>query len=267
VVAVQTQARIFRIELPEVDVPEGPALEYAKGNRLDLQNRLGQATDSWRKVTVAANALRGGVNLVGTVNLATDPDHNRPFNFASEANSYTVGLQLDAPLNRMAERNAYRASLITYQRAKRAFVALSDQIELQVRQDLRELARLRSSFGIARQQVLAAARQYENARLTLVGPRDRRNAGDATTLNLLQALSSLQAARNALAANYIQFEQRRLQLLLDLEELQLDERGFPANAAPRIPDKSSDREARNPSPPRPGPAARQPLPPPRPVGP
>jgi hypothetical protein len=264
VIAVQTQSRIYRIELPEVDVSEGPALAFAKSYRLDLQNRLGQATDAWRKVRVAANALRGGVDVVATANLASDPDHDNPFNFAAEANAYTVGVQIDTPLNRQAERNAYRASLITYQRAKRGYVALSDQVELQIRQDLRELGRTRSSFAIARQQVLAAARQYENARLTLLGPRDRRAANDATTLNLLQALSNLLAARNALAANFVLFEQRRLQLLLDLEELQLDDRGFPTNASPRLPGRPGGGrdEAGTPAPGEP-----RPLPPPRPAGP
>lgn len=274
VIAVQTQSRIYRIELPEVEVQEGPALQYAKENRLDLQNRLGVATDAWRRVTVAANALRGDVNVVATANLATDPDKDNPFNFAAEANAYTVGLQLDAPLNRLAERNVYRASLIGYQRAKRGYVELSDQIEFQVRQDLRELARTRSAFAIARQQVLSAARQYENARLSLVGPQARQGgANDATTLNLLQALSTLQQARNALAANFVLFEQRRLQLLLDLEELQLDARGFPTNASPRTAgggDAGRRDGAGNPGPqpnsPAPGVGAPGPLPPDRPGG-
>lgn len=261
-VAVQTQSRIYRIELPDVDVPEGPALAFAHENRLDLQNQLAQATDAWRKVAVAANALRGGVDVTASTNLATDPAGSRPFNFSSEFNSYAVGLQFDAPLNRLAERNNYRASLITYQRAKRAYVALSDQIEFQVRVDLRELDRTRSSFAIARQQVLAAARQYENARLNLIGPRDRRAANDTTTLNLLQALSNLLAARNALAANFVSFEQRRLQLLLDLEELQLDDRGFPLNAAPRPAGRAGDPDPAAGPGPAPGP-----LPAPRPAGP
>lgn len=239
--AIQTQSRIYRIELPEVDATEAPALAFAKEHRLDLQNRLGHTTDAWRRVAVAANALRGGVDVVATANLATDPERKQPLNFSSELSSYTVGLQFDAPLNRLAERNVYRANLIDYQRAKRSFVELSDRIEFQIRQDLRELERTRSSFAISRQQVLAAARQYENARLNLVGPRDRRAANDATTLSLLQALSNLQAARNALAANFVLFEQRRLQLLLDLEELQLDDRGFPINASPRSPSGPGDR--------------------------
>ena len=148
-------------------------------------------------------------------------------------------MQFDGPLNRLAERNAYRASLITYQRAKRAYVALSDRIEFADPPGPAQLTRLRASFEIARQQLLSAARQFENARLTLFGPRQqaRRAANDATTLNLLQALSNLLDARNALVGSYISFEQQRVQLLLDLEALQLDQRGFPTNVPARTPDR------------------------------
>jgi outer membrane protein TolC len=246
VLAVQTQARIYLIELPEVDAEEAPALAFAKANRLDLMNQLGTVTDAWRKVTVAANQLRSDLNVVATANLGTDPDTKNPFNFASEASKYTAAVQFDGPLNRQAERNVYRASLVTYQRARRGYMALSDTIEFQVREDLRQLRRLRVTFEVSRQQLLSAARQFENARLTLLSPQ-RRGANDTTTLNLLQALSTLLGARNGLAASYINYEQQRVQLLIDLEALQLDPRGFPTNAAPRTPD-AADRPGDLPEP-------------------
>lgn len=256
--AVQTEARIYLIDLPRVEVKECDAVAYAKGNRLDLQNRLGLVTDAWRKVWVAANALQGELDVVATANLGTDRDGLNPFNFAAENSSYSVGLRIDGPLNRLAERNAYRASLITYQRAKRAYVELADQIEFQIREDLRQLSRLRVGFGTARQQLLSAARQYESARLTLLGPRDRRSANDTTTLNLLQALSALLSARNALATNYINFEQRRVQLLLDLEALQLDHRGFPTNDPVPPADPPAARDPGEPPDPRPVTPAKPP---------
>lgn len=270
VVSIQSQARVYRIELPAIGFEPDAAMDFAKANRLDLQNALGGVTDAWRKVTVAANALRGDVTVVASANLATDPDHRDPFNFAAEASTYTVGLQLDAPLNRLAERNVYRASLVNYQRAKRDYMALSDAIEAAVRQDFRQLNRLRAGFEIARQQLLSAARQYENARLTLLGPQNRRGANDATTLNLLQALTNLLSARNALAQNFIAFEQQRVQLLLDLEYLQLDPHGFPTNASPQRPLASGPASGgagrADPLPAQPAPAA-EPLPAPRPAKP
>jgi outer membrane protein TolC len=231
VLAVQTQARIYLIELPEVEYGEAESFTLAQQNRLDLQNQLGAVTDAWRQVRIAANALKSDLNVIAEAELATDPDHDKPFNFAAEASRYAIGLRFDGPLDRRAERNAYRASLIAYQRAKRDYVKLSDEVELQVREDLRQLNRLKVGFEIARQQLLSAARQFENARLVLLfGPREKRTANDTTTLNLLQALSSLLDARNRLVASYINFEQQRVQLLLDLEVLQLDSRGFPLHA-------------------------------------
>ncbi|MCI0381056.1 MAG: TolC family protein [Gemmataceae bacterium] len=227
VITLQTQARTFLIELPEVEVRETEALDVAKENRLDLQNRRALVTDAWRKVKVAANALHADVNVVAEANLGTDPDGKNPFAFSAQASRYAVSLRFDGPLNRQAERNAYRASLITYQQARRAYMELSDQVEFQIRQDLRQLRRLRLGFEISRQQLLSAARQFESARLILVGPREKRNANDTTTLNLLQALKTFLDARNAFVASYINFEQQRIQLLLDLETLQLDQRGFP----------------------------------------
>ncbi len=230
ILAVQTQSRIYLIELPEVNVKEADALAYAKENRLDLLNQLGTVTDSWRKVTVAANALRSDLNVVGNANVVTEPGRNNPVAFTSDASRYSIGLQFDGPLNRQAERNAYRASLITYQRAKRGYMALSDRIEFAIRQDLRGLTRQRAGFEISRQRVLSAARQFENERINLFRPQQQ-GQGAATTLTLQQALSNLLDARNNLASSYFTYEQQRVQLLLDLEALQLDQRGFPTNVA------------------------------------
>jgi outer membrane protein TolC len=227
IIAIQTQAKIHLIELTDVNLPADVALMQAKESRLDLMNQLGAVTDSWRKVTVAANALKADLNLVASANFGTDPDHLDPFNFAAEASTYQVGLQFAGPLNRLAQRNAYRLSIINYQRARRGYMALSDTIELQIRRDLRNLNQLSVGFEISRQQLLSAARQYENARIILLGPREGRSANDTTTLNLLQALDKLVGARNGLAQNYINYEQQRVQLLLDLEALQLDPQGFP----------------------------------------
>lgn len=237
VIAVQTQSRIYLIELPEVEMKEAEALAYAKQNRLDLQNQLGTVTDFWRKVTVAANALRSDLNIVANADVVTEPGRNNPVAFTADASRYSVGLQFDGPLNRVAERNAYRASLITYQRAKRNYVELSDQIEFAIRQDLRGLARQRAGFEVARQRLLSAARQFENERINLFRPRQQAGGSDATTLSLLQALSTLLDARNALAGSYFTYEQQRIQLLLDLEALQLDQRGFPTNVPARTPDR------------------------------
>jgi outer membrane protein TolC len=232
-VAAQTQARIYLIRLPEVSVEETSAIAEAKENRLDLQNRQAQVTDSWRKVTVAANQLQADFNIVANANLISDPNSTNPFNISNDLSRFSVGFQFDGPLNRVAERNAYRASLINFQRSRRNYMQLSDQIEQQIRSNIRSLRLQRVSFEIARQSLIAAARQLENEQLLLSAPVQAAggSAGDAT-LRKLRALDQLLSARDQLAGSFIRYEQQRIRLLLDLEALQLDSRGFPSNASP-----------------------------------
>jgi len=227
-IAIETVLRINNIELPTVDETEEAAIEYAKENRLDLKNAKAAVTDAWRRVRVAANRLRGDLNLVGSANLGTDPLSGNPFAFTAAQSRYTVGLNFEAPLNRLAERNVYRQSLIDYQQARRVYMALSDRIEQQVRRDLRQLSIQRLSFEISRQNLISSARQFAGARNEILNPK-KELRGTTATRDILDALRSLLDARNALAQSYIGYEQLHVQLLLDLERLQLDSRGFPSD--------------------------------------
>lgn len=223
--AIQTVMRINAIELPTIEDDEQAAVAEALANRLDLMNAKARVTDAWRKVWVTANALRSGLTVNGSVQLGADPASGNPVGFSAEQTRYTVGFNLDLPLNRFAERNSYRSSLISYQRARRAYMALADSISQQIRLDLRQLRIERLSFEIARQNVISAARQVESARSQILNARD--TTGTSSTLDILDALNSLLQARNALARSYISYEQLRIRLLLDLERLRLDERGLP----------------------------------------
>jgi outer membrane protein TolC len=234
-VSIQAQIRINRIELPAVTWTEADALAFARANRLDLQTEQAQVTDAWRKVLVAANQLRSELNVVGNANLATPIDsRTNVINFTADEARYAVGVRFDGPLNRQAERNAYRAAQIAYQQARRSYMLLSDQVEQAVRQDLRLLELQKVNVEVARLTVISAARQLEAARQQNLrgGPEAGRQSG---TLDILNALNALLNARNALAAGYISYEQLRVQLLLDLEALQLDPHGYPSDERRSLP--------------------------------
>jgi outer membrane protein TolC len=253
-IAIQTVMRIQAIELPSFEDDEARAIEEALANRLDLMNAKARVTDAWRKVWVAANGLRAGLNVQGSVSLGADPASGNPVAFAAQNTRYTVGLNLDLPLNRFTERNAYRASLINYQRARRAYMALEDAIRQQVRLDLRQLRIERLSFEIARQNVISAARQVESARNQILNARD--TTGTSSTLDILDALNALLQARNALARSYISYEQLRIRYLLDLERLRLDERGIPIDEFPGASADDSRSAERDSPQPEPTPAAK-----------
>lgn len=258
----QTLARIYRIELPAVAADEAAAVAEAKANRLDLMNRQATVTDAWRKVIVAANALRSDLTFTSTLALNTEPGAHNPFAFGNDFTRLSVGLQFDGPLNRLAERNVYRAALVAYQQARRDYMELSDQVEQQVRLNLRSLRQARLSFEIARQQLIAAARQVANERILLNAPPrvQQQGGGGDPTLRTLQALAQLNSARNNLAGTFIGYEQLRVQLLLNLEALHLDDRGLPTNVSP--PDDPRRAGAARPGTPGMDPSGPPPTPPP-----
>jgi outer membrane protein TolC len=237
---IQTQVRVYLIRLRPVQYEEKAAIAYAEANRFDLMNQRGRVVDAWRQIKVAANSLEAVANVSFNANIATKPGGSNPVDFRASASSYSVALQLQAPLDRQAERNLYRMSLITYEQARRAFMALDDQIQQAIRQDLRTLELERLSFEIARQSLVAAARQVEAAR-------DRvlivENAADTTlTQNILNALNNLLSAKQLLISSWVSYETTRVQLLLDMEALQLDARGIIINEPDNRPGQSNQSD-------------------------
>lgn len=221
---MQTQIRAYLIELKPAEFEEDEAIGEALSNRLDLMNRRAEVVDSWRGIRVAADRLQSDLDFFVDADIATDPDTANPLKFSAEASRYRVGVRLDGPLNRKAERNAYRAQLIDYQRARRQFIASRDEIVRAVRRNLRELTADRLNFEISRQSLITAARQVELARIQLLAP--GQSGDSSTTQDALNALNSLLEAKNALISVWVTYETDRLLLLLNTEALQLNERGL-----------------------------------------
>jgi outer membrane protein TolC len=197
-------------------------------------NLRGRVVDAWRKIAVTASALKAGLNVTATANVATKPGADAPFDFRASASTYTVGAQFDGPLNRYAERNAYRASQIAYQQARRNFMALEDQIDSSIRLDMRTLEQERLSFSIARLALITAARQYEAAtdRLLL----SERGQDQTATLDILQSLRDVLAAKSQLISTWTNYQSTQIQLLFDMDALQVTPRGVPADEPDNEPD-------------------------------
>jgi outer membrane protein TolC len=220
---IQTQVRVYQIRLKPVYFNLQTATEYASKNRLDLMNENGRVVDAWRQLAVTANQLKAGLNVVFDGNLNTQPGSTNPIDFRQSASVYSIGFQFDGPLNRLAERNAYRASQIAYQQERRTYMALDDEIQRTVRLDLRSLRADRLNFDITRQSLISVARSVEAAREKLVV---EGAANPTSTLDILNALTNLLTAENSLISNWVSYEQDRIQLLLDTEALQVDEQGM-----------------------------------------
>lgn len=219
---LQTQIRLFLLDIEPRAIEEEAAITFAHQNRLDLMNRKATVVDAFRRVEVAADRLQSDLSVTGGVALGSDPSKNSPVRFDSSANRYSVGVEFDGPLNRLNERNQYRASQVAYQQISREYIADRDRVANEVRSVLRQLELSRLNFQIARQQLVAATRQVESAQLEL---RTAQDADSNLTLFLLQALQGMLDAKNNLISNWAQYRIQKMQLFTALEMLYLDESG------------------------------------------
>jgi outer membrane protein TolC len=132
---------------------------------------------------------------------------------------YAALLSLDLPIERTAERDAYRNSLISLERATRSVQRLEDQIKVAIRDELRTLLESRESLKIQAQSVVVAEKRVDSAQLFL-------EAGRAQIRDLLEAQDALLSARNDLTSAVVSYRTAELQFQRDLELLKITKEGL-----------------------------------------
>lgn len=228
--AVQAGLRSELITIQDFHMSQEEAVQLALENRLDLMNARGRVMDARRQMEVAANRLEAVLNVVATGDVGTSGG-NKPFDFRGDQSTFRAGVQFTAPLDQVLERNNYRESQIDYQRARRAYMLLEDQVKLDVRSEWRQLQVLRQNIETARQNLRIAAIQLDSAIETFNAPASAARGGTGGSasgnqgLNLLNALQSVLNAQNDLIRIWVQYEQNRINIHRDMDIMQVDERG------------------------------------------
>ena len=192
------------------------AVALALDNRLDLRGAIGQVYDAQRQVVVRADALRTGLTLGGSAAISDNDDDG---SLSFDGARYTALLSLDLPIERTSERNAFRNSLISLERATRSVQSLEDQIKLSIRNQLRTLLESRESLKIQAQSVVVAEKRVRSSTLFL-------EAGRIQIRDLLEAQDSLLGAQNSLTAAVVSYRIAELQLQRDLGLLDVNEKGL-----------------------------------------
>src|SRR5205085_1317295 len=123
-----------RVPKAQVDEVIGIATKY----RLDLQTARDQVEDARRNVANAKNGLLPDLRFTADGTTRNPLETSTPHINARES-TYSAGLQLDLPIDRVAERNLYRRSLINLQRAERSYEELKDRISIAARDALRAI--------------------------------------------------------------------------------------------------------------------------------
>ncbi|MCH7871914.1 MAG: TolC family protein, partial [Planctomycetes bacterium] len=192
------------------------AVAAAHDNRLDLQTERDQLEDIERQVRLAKNGLLPDLDLTVDYTLASGVEE---FDDATPTRwSSSLGLTLEIPLDRKAERNAYRSALIALDRARRNFQLRLDEVERDILDQLRELEQDEKRIQLQNNQI-----EFEKRAVAVT--RIRVDSGDAGNRDLADARQGLQSAQNALIDLRVQHFIARLRLRRNLGVLFIDEKG------------------------------------------
>lgn len=222
---VQARARVESLVLPEVEIDPAEALQIARVNRRDWANARATLVDRYRSIEFIADNLESTLDV--TFSGGVQNDLNNPFALKSNTTAMRVGLQWDAPITRLQERNTYRQSLIEYEQSKRSYYQYEDNIWRLLRSTIRQLRANRINFELGRQSVRIAAAQLE-LNEDIREFRDARglSSGPTAARDTITALSALLDSQNGLLNLYVNFEVVRRGLDLDLGTMELTPDGM-----------------------------------------
>lgn len=225
---------------------ESQTIQLALANRLDLKVAAGRVLDRQRTAAVAADRLRADLTLLGRgsagslVSAGSVPAGNTALRL--DDGTYAGVLTLNLPLERTAERNNYRGSLIDLEAAIRSLQETEDLVKLEVRNNLRRLLEQRENLRIQSLALRLAERRVASTNLFL-------EAGRAQIRDLLEAQDALVTAQNAFTSAMISYRVAELEMQRDLEVLTVSDEGLvteapAASIRPQATPVASDSAAR-----------------------
>jgi outer membrane protein TolC len=202
----------LNVNIPDIDRPDLP--ELAIKYRLDLQTDRDRIEDARRQVDVSKNNLLPDLNLTASGDVNNTPDQ-AAVKIDRHQFEYSVGAQLDWPLDRVAERNQYRISLINFERAQRTYEQDRDQVISDARSSARSLKSAQISLDIQRRAIDLAQRKLDYSIELLT-------QGKAATRDVVDSQSDLLNARDRYDVAKADLQVQVLTLLRDTGTLRMD---------------------------------------------
>ena len=201
--------------LTPLELDERHGYLMAVTNRLDVLNEVDRFEDAERKVRVAASDLKPGLDVVVDVSL------KKQFysSFSPEEFASTSGLKLKLPLNQLTERNAYRTSLINFEKQMRKLATELDSLRENIREGIRALEQERENYFIQKAALDLARQQVEVMPLLLQND-------DADIRDQLEAQADLVEAQNDVTSAVVDYHVARWNLLKNLGVLSVEGEQF-----------------------------------------
>ncbi len=205
----------LKIDHPEISAED--AIRVALVSRLDFYTTRDQFEDAERKIGIAANNLQADLDVILQASVPSKPGDGIP-ELDFRKTSVSGGLALDLPLDRKAERNSYRASMITYERARRALELAVDTIKLDILNSWRQLDEAKRQFETSVISVKLAENRVREQ--TLLEELARSNSEE-----VLSAQRDLTSQRNNQTTQLINHAVARLTLWRDMGVLTINDAG------------------------------------------
>ena len=192
----------LQIDLTHRNITPDEAIAIALESRLDYQTAMDQVEDAQRRIKIAANGLLPDIDLILAAQVPGRQGATSP-SLDFDRYSWNAGLDVELPFNRKAERNNYRASLISYERELRNFSNFTDDIRLQIQNGWRNLEQAERNYDISKIRLeLSESRLLEQELLFEIGEGD--------TFDLVRAQQSLTNSQNELTSARITHTLARL---------------------------------------------------------
>ncbi len=225
---VQAGSRLEAVSLDQrVELDADDALEIARSFRLDWMNARASLVDGWRLVEYNANALESDLSIVFSGDMKGDQDN--PLKLTGAKGTLRAGLQFDAPLTRLLERNNFRQQLINYEQSRRGMITYEDGLLQGFRVALRTLEQRETNLEIQRRAVKIAIRRVDQTRQMLTkppAPGQPAVLSPTATQDLLSALAALRESQNNFMSVWLAYYAGRMSLMRDLGVMRLDENGL-----------------------------------------
>lgn len=195
------------------DFEETEGIQAALARRLDLVNSADAIADAKRQVYVAADALRAELNLTGTADVVSSERGNRR-TVRVVTEDYLLDLDLNLPLDRVAEQNVYRKALLTLNQRQREYELASDTITMEVRQAFRDLQEAAERYQLQSEGLKLAQERFRKTYLLM-------QYGRASSRRVLAAQRDLFDAQNEATEAVVNYTVAMLNFYRDTGILQV----------------------------------------------
>lgn len=204
--------------LVPVELDADEAFRLAVNQQLLVLNAIDQFEDSKRKVLVAADQLRPGLNLLANASLPSEGPNDYT-KFDPDEARLGASATLDLPFDRFTERNIYRQNLVNFEAELRQLTLTLDNLKDSIESGLRTLNQRKENYEIQRSALAVANSRVEAALANL-------EAGRAEIRELVEAQDAQINAQNAVTTALVGYQEARLELMLQIGLLETGSEKF-----------------------------------------